>query len=73
MILDFRSGSYYGLDAVGARIWDLLKVPRSIASICETIVEEYAVEPDICEKDLISFLEDLREAGLIEVKDEQAS
>ena len=35
VILNLGSGMYYGLDPVGARIWELLQEPRTVAEIKE--------------------------------------
>ena len=43
VILDLRDGVYYGLDAVGARIWRLLERPISIHDLREAIVSEFDV------------------------------
>jgi hypothetical protein len=69
-ILHMRSGVYYGLDPVGARIWSLLTKPRSVEDLRTAILEEYDVEPGRCESDLLSLLEKLRAEGLIEVRSE---
>jgi hypothetical protein len=67
MILNLEDGVYYGLDAVGSRIWELLQKPRSVAEICEVLVEEFEVEKQRCEQDLLGFLRELHDARLIEV------
>jgi hypothetical protein len=67
-ILNIKSGVYYGLDPVGARVWSLLEDPRTVDDIRSTIVDEYDVEPERCERDLIVLLEKLLAEGLIEVK-----
>ena len=67
-ILNIKSGVYYGLDPVGARIWSLLQDPRTVDDIRSTIVDEYDVEPERCERDLIDLLEKLLAEGLIEAK-----
>lgn len=72
VILDFDAGIYYGLDHVGARIWQLLQTPTTVTELRDTIVAEYAVEPDRCEKDLLALLGELETAGLIDVADEEA-
>jgi hypothetical protein len=66
-ILDFKTGIYYGLNSVGARIWDLIKSPRPMGEIREALLEKYHVEPSRCEQDLLELLEELRAADLIEV------
>jgi len=68
-ILNIKSGVYYGLDPVGARIWNLVQEPRTVVQIQDAITSEYDVEPDRCARDLIGLLERLLEEGLIEVKD----
>ena len=69
-ILHLKAGMYYGLEAVGARIWNLIQEPRPVEEIRDILVREYEVEPDRCESDLIVLLTRLADEGLIEVKDE---
>jgi hypothetical protein len=67
VILDLQSGTYYGLEGVAARIWSLLQEPATCADMATTLCEEYAVERPQIEVDLLSFVAELREIGLIEV------
>jgi hypothetical protein len=67
-ILDLKAGVYYGLDAVGARIWSLIQEPRTVNEIRDILLEEYEVEPERCERDLLVLLQRLAEEGLIEVE-----
>jgi hypothetical protein len=69
-ILDLKSGTYYGLNAVGARIWSLIQEPKTVSEIYDIITSEYEVEPRRCEHDLVMLLEDLAEQELIEIRDE---
>jgi hypothetical protein len=69
-ILHMRSGVYYGLDPVGAHVWKLLAQPRSVRDLQAAILEEYEVEPEKCEHDLLALLERLRTEGLIEIRSE---
>jgi hypothetical protein len=69
-ILNLTAGTYYGLDAVGARIWSLIQEPRTVEEIRDVLVSEYEVEPDRCEGDLIALLRRLADEGLVEVRDE---
>jgi len=68
-ILNIKNGVYYGLDPVGARIWDLMQQPRAVKEIQSMIAGEYDVEPGRCSQDLLSLLQKLLSEGLIEVKD----
>ena len=68
VLLGMKTARYYGLADVGARIWALLRDPVSVSSICETIAREYDVAPERCEQDVLRFLEELADNGLIEVR-----
>jgi hypothetical protein len=67
-ILNMKDGIYYGLDPIGTHVWKLLQTPHKIADIREVLLQEYDVEPERCHRDLIALLEDLLQAGLIEVR-----
>jgi len=67
VILDMPSGTYYGLNAVGASIWKLIQVPKTVHQLQEALLEEYEVDADTCEGDLLALLNDLQNKGLIEV------
>ena len=69
-ILNLTAGTYYGLDAVGARIWSLIQEPRTVEEIRNVLVSEYEVELERCEGDLIALLQGLANEGLVEVRDE---
>ena len=69
-ILNVRSGVYYGLDPVGARIWKLIEEPRSLEEVRDTLVEEFDVEPSRCEADLLALVQELQANGLIETANE---
>jgi coenzyme PQQ synthesis protein D (PqqD) len=69
VLLNLHSESYFGLDAVGTRMWAALTESPSIAAAYEKLLEEYEVEPGNLRADLRAFIERLLEAGLIEVSD----
>jgi hypothetical protein len=61
------------LDAVGARIWELIQDPRTVNEIRDALLEEYDVEMERCERDLLAFLDQLAAETLIEVRDDTHS
>ena len=67
-MLNLRSGRYYGLDPVGARIWNLIQTPRTVQEIRDILLQDYEVEPDRCEGDLVALLEKLANEGLVDVR-----
>ena len=70
VVLDLKSGFYYGLDTVGAQVWSLIEHPMSIAAIRDAIMAEYDVPADVCEQDIRAFVDKMQAAGLVEVKRE---
>jgi Coenzyme PQQ synthesis protein D (PqqD) len=66
-ILNLADGVYYGLDQVGAFVWNMLGAPRTVADLCAGVIAEYDVDPEQCERDLLILLEDLASKGLVTV------
>ena len=69
VLLDLQSESYFGLDEVGTRIWQLLQQNGEVQSIFETILDEYNVEEVQLRRDLEELVEKLLEAGLVSIED----
>ena len=67
VILNLKNGVYCGLNQVGARIWELIQEPTTVAAVRDRIVAEYEVETDRCEQDLLALLGELEAQGLIQV------
>ena len=59
VILDLKSGVYYGLNPVGASIWNLIQEPRTINEVRDAILAQYEVEPEQCDRDIKALLEEL--------------
>jgi hypothetical protein len=66
VILCLKTGKYYGLNVLGARIWELLQSPMSLSEIEEIILSEFEVEPKECRVEVNSFIGLLESEGLIE-------
>lgn len=64
VILDLASGTYYGLDAVGARIWKLMTDGLSLTDICDVMLNEYEVDSETLQTDVLFLAEDLCAKGL---------
>jgi hypothetical protein len=68
VLLDLKSGKYFGLNEVGTRIWQLVAEGRPLAEILETLDREYAAERGVLERDLLEVARELCARGLLEVK-----
>lgn len=67
VILDLASGTYFGLDTVGARIWQLMGEGRMLAEVCAAMLAEYEVSADDIERDVMALAETLSSRQLIAV------
>lgn len=67
VMMSLERGNCYGLDNSAARIWKLLETPMSVAKLCEALSREYAVEPEHCQAEVLTFLEQLRQENLIQI------
>lgn len=73
VILNLKSGTYYGLNTVGASIWNLIQQPRTISEIKDELLSKYEVGEEQCDRELLAILQQLEAQGLIEVSDEPAA
>lgn len=67
VMMDMTTGNYFGLDAVGSRIWELIDTTTSPEDIVATLVSEFDVQEDICKNDVEKFLQNLLKHKLIDV------
>ena len=69
VILNMRNGEYFGLNSVGAAIWELLQEPRTIAEVRDLLLEMYPdADRDRCTQDLLNLATQLADAQLVEVE-----
>lgn len=71
VLLDLESEEFYGLDGVGARVFELLAEPRSVRALIDTLHTEYAVERDVLSTDLLSLVTELVQRRLVVVATER--
>lgn len=69
VMMSIDQGMYFGLEGTGPRIWALLEQPRSVRQLCEALMGEFAVEPEVCRREVCTFLEELRRAQLVRFHD----
>ena len=67
VVLDLASGTYFGLDPVGARIWELMADGKNLGEICDQMLEEYDVTREELERDILRLADELNGQGLIQV------
>lgn len=66
VFFNHETGMYYGTGQVGAEIWEFLDEPRSMADICDRLLEKFEVDRDTCEKQVHLFIEEMVASGILD-------
>ena len=66
ILLNLQTGTYFGLDAVGSRFLELLEQYGSISVAHRTMLEEFDVQSQTLEADILRLVEEMRSKGLLE-------
>lgn len=65
VLLNLQSGIYFGLDAIGTRIWQAIDRRDSLPAIVTTLVTTYDVDRATAERDLRRLVAQLVDSGLL--------
>ncbi|MDD2921324.1 MAG: PqqD family protein [Anaerolineales bacterium] len=66
-LLNAQTHKYYGLEKVGARLWQILIEGKSLSEAHQTLLSEYNVAADELERDILDLVKRLQEQELVEV------
>ena len=67
VMMDLEKGQYFALNSVASRIWEVIESPISVNKVVDTLLEEYEVEREECEKSVLEFIKGLEDASLVSV------
>ena len=67
VLLNLETEKYFGLDATGTRMWELVTAAPSVDAAYTQLLEEFEVEPDLLRTHLTELLSRLLENGLLNV------
>lgn len=73
VVLNLRTGLFFGLDPVATRIWHLIDEHRSLRAVFATLLEEYDVPEARCRQDLLGLVGALHEHGLVHLENSAAT
>jgi hypothetical protein len=68
VILDLSSGAYFGLNAVGTRIWQLIGQHGRLAVVLDELCQEYEADRDVLQRDLLDLVGRMADARLIDMQ-----
>ena len=66
VMMDIDAGKYYMLDGVASDVWARLAEPTPVAELIAELCNRYEVTPERCEADILPFLTQLHEKGLVQ-------
>lgn len=66
VLLDCRQGTYFGFDAIGTKIWNILSQPTTTSAVVDKLLQEYDVDEQTCLGDTVRFLESLMRKNLVD-------
>jgi hypothetical protein len=69
VILNLETGTYFGLNQVGATIWKYISEGKDLASICEALEAEFEVTQQAAQEDVRVLLNELEQNGLIKLQE----
>jgi len=67
VLLNLKTGTYFGLNPVATRMWQLIAEQRSLASVLDALLLEYTVDRAVLESDLLDLGRQLCANGLGDV------
>jgi hypothetical protein len=65
VLLDLESEEFFGLDGVGARLFELLEQPRRLDEAVEALLTEYDVDRETLLTDMTALVSDLVARNLV--------
>jgi hypothetical protein len=65
VLLDLQTGAYFGLNKVGAHIWQMYGEGQSVQQAIESVCQRFEVEAARAEQDARALTEKLVERGLL--------
>lgn len=68
VILNLASSTYFGLDHVGTRIWQLCECHGSLRTVWEAMQQEFDASSETLRADLLAFVDELLANGLLAVQ-----
>ncbi len=73
VLLNTECGAYFGMEGVAKRIWDNLDQPLRVIELCDALQLRFTVDPDVCRREVLAFLAQLRAKNLILVSGDPQS
>jgi len=67
VMFDAEAGQYYGLNNVASAVWNQLESEKTVDELCLALTDEFDISLEQCRNELLEFLPELEEKGLIKI------
>lgn len=67
VLLHIENGEYYNFNSTGSELWKALQSPRSLDELILLLTARYECTVEQCRKDILLWLKESYEKGLIKV------
>ena len=65
VLLNLKTGVYFGLDAIGRRVFELLQQHGALQPVLDAMLAEFDVAEPQCAADLLALVADMEQHGLV--------
>ena len=71
VLLDLASESYFGLDSVSAKVWQLIGKEATVGEIVSALLSDYEFDEAQLESDINELMESFLQAGIVTLVDDE--
>jgi hypothetical protein len=65
VMMSIQLGQYFALNQAGARVWELLETPKTVADLCVVMEAEFEVDREVCRREVAALIEELKTKRLV--------
>ena len=69
VMANIDSGRYFGVDSTAKFIWEQLATAITVENICKKVLEEYDIDTETCEREVLLFVQKLADENLLEFEE----
>lgn len=67
VMMNLDKGKYFALNSIGSRIWEIMKSEICAKDIVKILLEEYDIDKETCENNVLNYLRLLENEELITI------
>ena len=64
-LLDLRTSQYFGLNRVGAFVWEKIQTAQTLDDLACAVAQSFEIDEAACRPDIVQLLSTFEQAGLL--------